>query len=133
MKQVNKNFFEGVSIPRSKEIMRIFKDMELVEQLGSGIPRILQFYGKECFHFSDNYTRMSFPVEQKKTVGKTVGKTTNDRIIELLKSNPMITREILAETLQLSVRGIEYQLKKLKEAGVIVRKGGRKSGYWKIN
>lgn len=26
-------FFDGVSIPRSKEIMRIFKDMELVEQL----------------------------------------------------------------------------------------------------
>lgn len=43
--------------------MRIFKDMELVEQLGSGIPRILQFYGRECFKFSDNYTRMSFPVE----------------------------------------------------------------------
>ena len=47
-------FFDGVSIPRSKEIMRIFKDMELVEQLGSGIPRVLQTYGRECFKFSDN-------------------------------------------------------------------------------
>jgi ATP-dependent DNA helicase RecG len=56
-------FFEGVSIPRSKEIMRIFKDMELVEQLGSGIPRVLQSYGKDCFKFSDNYVRMSFPSE----------------------------------------------------------------------
>ena len=53
-------FFKGISIPRSKEIMRILRDMELVEQLGSGIPRILQSYGKECFQFSDNYIRISF-------------------------------------------------------------------------
>ncbi|HKK11028.1 MAG TPA: RNA-binding domain-containing protein, partial [Bacteroidales bacterium] len=37
-------FFEGFSIPRNKELMRVFKDLELVEQLGSGIPRILEHY-----------------------------------------------------------------------------------------
>jgi len=37
--------------------------MELVEQLGSGIPRILKSYGEECFHFSENYIRISFPKE----------------------------------------------------------------------
>lgn len=31
--------------------MRVFKDLDLVEQLGSGIPRILQFYKKESFNF----------------------------------------------------------------------------------
>ena len=36
-------FFSGYSIPRNKELMRIFKDLELVEQLGSGVPRILQY------------------------------------------------------------------------------------------
>jgi predicted HTH transcriptional regulator len=35
--------------------MRIFKDLELVEQLGSGIPRILEYYGKDSFSFSDNF------------------------------------------------------------------------------
>ena len=39
--------------------MRIFKDMELVEQLGSGIPRVLQTYGRESFKFSDNFVRQS--------------------------------------------------------------------------
>ncbi|WP_354509804.1 ATP-binding protein [Moheibacter stercoris] len=34
-------FFEGYSIIRNKELMRIFKDLDLVEQLGSGIPRVL--------------------------------------------------------------------------------------------
>jgi predicted HTH transcriptional regulator len=54
-------FFEGFSIPRNKELMRVFKDLDLVEQLGSGIPRILQYYSKSCFLFSDNFVRMVFP------------------------------------------------------------------------
>ena len=54
-------FFEGFSIPRNKELMRIFKDVEMVEQMGSGIPRILEYYGKECFQFSENFLRMVFP------------------------------------------------------------------------
>ena len=33
-------FFNGISIPRNKELMRIYRDVELVESLGSGIPRI---------------------------------------------------------------------------------------------
>ena len=61
------DFFEGVSIPRNKELMRVYRDLELVEQLGSGIPRILESYGKECFRFMDNFTRMSFPAYEKVT------------------------------------------------------------------
>ena len=61
------NFFEGVSIPRNKELMRVYKDLELVEQLGSGIPRILQHYGKECFRFMDSFTRMIFTSSEKVT------------------------------------------------------------------
>jgi predicted HTH transcriptional regulator len=40
---------------------QLTKDLDLVEQLGSGIPRILESYGKECFQFSDNFLRMVFP------------------------------------------------------------------------
>ena len=42
-------FFEGYSVPRNKELMRVFKDLHLVEHLGSGVPRILTAYGRECF------------------------------------------------------------------------------------
>ena len=35
--------------------MRVFKDLDLVEQLGSGIPRILESYDKDCFKFSENF------------------------------------------------------------------------------
>lgn len=57
-------FFQGYSVPRNKEIMRIFRDLGLVEQLGSGVPRILESYSRECFTFSENFLRMSFPVAE---------------------------------------------------------------------
>ena len=41
--------------------MRIYKDLDLVEHLGSGIPRILESYGKDCFRFTENFTRMNLP------------------------------------------------------------------------
>ena len=54
-------FFEGYSIPRNKELMRIFKDLELVEHLGSGIPRITQFFAESCFRSTENFLRSTFP------------------------------------------------------------------------
>ena len=56
-----KEFFEGYSVPRNKELMRVFRDLDLVEHLGSGIPRILRAYGKDCFRFTENLLRMTFP------------------------------------------------------------------------
>lgn len=43
--------------------MRIFKDLDMVEQLGSGVPRILKVYSKECFVFGGSFTRMVFPLK----------------------------------------------------------------------
>lgn len=62
-----KEFFEGYSVPRNKELMRVFRDLDLVEHLGSGVPRILRSYGKECFKFTENFLRMTFPASQQVT------------------------------------------------------------------
>lgn len=53
-------FLQGKSVPRNQEIMRIFKDMNLVEQLGSGVKRILNAYDKNVFQFSPNFLTVSF-------------------------------------------------------------------------
>ena len=60
----HEEFFHGFSVPRNKELMRIFKDLGMVEQLGSGVPRILESYDRECFTFSDHFLRMTFPVQE---------------------------------------------------------------------
>ncbi|QQS05854.1 MAG: hypothetical protein IPK50_02945 [Fibrobacterota bacterium] len=59
------DFFAGHSAPRNKEIMRVFRDLEIVEHLGSGIPRILEAYGKEAFTISRNFVRLVFPYAEK--------------------------------------------------------------------
>ena len=60
-------FFEGYSVPRNKELMRVFRDLDLVEHLGSGVPRILRSYGRGCFKFTDNFLRMTFPAAEQVT------------------------------------------------------------------
>lgn len=55
------DFFAGRSAPRNKEIMRVFRDLEIVEHLGSGIPRILNAYSREAFQISTHFMRLVFP------------------------------------------------------------------------
>lgn len=59
---IKNEFFKGYTIPRNKELMRIFKDLGLVEQLDSGIPRILEAYKKENFEFTENFLRITLPI-----------------------------------------------------------------------
>ena len=53
-------FFKGVSRPRNMEIMRIFHDVDMVEQLGSGMNRILQYYDKSIVEIYDHTIKVIF-------------------------------------------------------------------------
>jgi predicted HTH transcriptional regulator len=55
------NFFRCRSMPRNRELMRIFKDVGVVEQLGSGMSRILEAYDPSIFTFEDNFLIVTFP------------------------------------------------------------------------
>ena len=66
------DFFAGVSIPRNKELMRIFRDLELVESLGSGMGYIMKKYGRGNFVFLDNFIRMTIPYITKDREGQPV-------------------------------------------------------------
>jgi len=41
--------------------MRIFYDLDLVEQLGSGVPRILKHCPRTIYHFTLNFIRLVLP------------------------------------------------------------------------
>ena len=66
-------------------------------------------------------------IYRKQTVEKTV-----EKILVAIKENPHITQNQMAEKTGLSRRGIEWNLKKLKEQGLIKRVGADRGGYWKI-
>ena len=55
------NFFRCRSMPRNRELMRVFHDVDLVEQLGSGMSRILEVYDQSIFTFEDNFLIVTFP------------------------------------------------------------------------
>lgn len=151
-------FFEGFSVPRNKELMRIFKDLELVEQLGSGIPRILEHYGKESFSFSDNFLRMTFvaketTVEDGGAKGGQIGGVTGGvrggvtdaaidaattltkrqkEVVKLIAVNSSITYNEIADALGINESAVGKHITAIKNKGVLVRQGGTQ-GYWEIN
>jgi len=57
-------FFTGVSRPRSKEIMKIFQDLNFVDYRGSGVPKIVKKYGREIFNISENVIRTYLPFDR---------------------------------------------------------------------
>ena len=58
------SFFECCSMPRNRELMRVFRDVGLVEQLGSGMSRILSSYDKSVFKFAGDFLIVTFPYEE---------------------------------------------------------------------
>jgi predicted HTH transcriptional regulator len=55
------DFFNGRSMLRNRELMRVFKDVELVEGLGSGMSRILDAYDRSAFEITPSFIVVTFP------------------------------------------------------------------------
>ncbi len=87
--------------------MRIYRDVELVESLGSGIPRILRAYGEDCFKFTDNFIRITLPISAHDTAHDTAHDVNSvSKAIRTLVA--CIEGEVDRETLQ-SIIGIKHR------------------------
>ena len=92
---------------------------------GAGIWTI--FYNKP----NTNTAEKSSEKNVKKSSQKTTQKTTQ-KIIELIKDNQNISIEEMADKCGLTRDGIKYQIKKLKQEGILRRIGPDKGGHWEI-
>ena len=54
------------------------------------------------------------------------------RLLLMILSDPTSTVVEMAANIGISQRGVEKQLKKLKELGVINRVGPKKGGHWEV-
>lgn len=138
-------FFAGYSIPRNKVLMRVFKDLDMVEYLGSGMPRILKAYPKESYTFTTNFIRVAFPVspealaleaaeqgpDRKKTPVKTPVKTP-EMILQLLNDTPTMTLSEVAAVLEKSLSAVERASSKLVKMGRLKYVGPQKGGHWEV-
>lgn len=141
--QSKEDFFSCSSMPKNRELMRVFKDVGLVEQLGSGMSRILKEYDKSIFHISEHFIKVEFPFSLPKdnTIiangddnGNEIGDDDSEmmKVLGLLEENASITAKQMSEQMDISARKVSRLIKALKENGKIIRVGSDRKGYWKI-
>jgi len=134
--------FGTKSHSRNPLIFGLFVRIGMVEQVGSGIGRIIHLLKeaklpKPIFKTEGMFTvifkREITAQETTQETTQETSKKTSDRILEVLISQPKATRKDIAEKLgDISEDGVKYQLEKLKKEQKIKRKGSTKSGYWVI-
>tara|TARA_Y100000310_G_C20685873_1_gene818951 strand:- start:842 stop:1192 length:351 start_codon:yes stop_codon:yes gene_type:complete len=107
-----------------------------VEKVGSGIGRIkdsMKAYELDVTFTITTFFNVTFQrLPLVKTREITRGKT-REKIIHLIKQNSTITSAELAREIGITKKGIEWQLKKLKDEHLITRKGPAKGGRWEVN
>jgi predicted HTH transcriptional regulator len=130
------DFFKCRSMPRNRELMRVFRDLEFVEQIGSGMSRILKAYDRSIFEITPSFTIVTFPFEGSFILS-------NDKIndkkadrkkstLEVIKTNPTATIAALADFTGKSPATISRELKEYRSAGLLRREGARKKGQWVV-
>ena len=146
-------FFKGVSRPRNRGIMRIFHDVDMVEQLGSGMNRILQYYDKGIFEIYEDTIKVVFrfamsvddaipngseivqdasnssKISSRKKVSK---ETIKAAIVSYLRNNPKATYQEIGENFEMKRTTVFNYLNELVEDRIIERIGNNRSGYWKV-
>lgn len=70
----------GRSMSRNRELMRVFRDLELVEHLGSGMARILRAYDRSVFHFSEHFMEVCFPFAGAESGAESGGRVSHQAV-----------------------------------------------------
>ena len=77
--------------------------------------------------------RQSDSETEKVTVKVTQKVTVNQqKILDAIKQNPHITQEELSAIVGIARKNIIANMKKLQEAGLLIRHGADKNGWWKV-
>ena len=111
---------------------------DYIEEVGTGISRIKESIeelgvGSVDFTYDDFFTvtfsRSSYILGQDDAETR---EKTREKILNMMVDNPHITISELSEMLGISTKGIEWQITRLKQKGVIRRIGPDKGGRWEI-
>ena len=128
------DFFSGYSNPTSRELMRIYKDLELVEHLGSGLNRILEAYDKDSFVIKQNYMKNIFYKNETPLNGIVSGGVNGvvsggvTELLEFIQINPGLKANELSKHIDTPLRTVQRWLKQLKDENKIEFQGAPKTG-----
>lgn len=133
------DFFSCRSMSRNRELMRVFKDIGLVEPLGSGMSRILKAYDKSVFDISDNFMVVKFAFAEKaaiKSGDKRVTKKYEEQkalVIEYLQKNHIAKSEEFIDVLGVKISRVKTILLQMAAENVIVAEGENRNRHYKLN
>lgn len=99
----NDDFFKGRSMLRNRELMRVFKDVELVEGLGSGMLRILEAYDHSVFDITPGFIVVTFPYASDFERSNSENANINERSLsEVLSEGDIIKVSPILEFMELN-------------------------------
>ncbi len=122
-----------VSERRNELLAEMFHQVHFIEKWGRGIGLILS--KEPDTNFEEVGRQFVVTFKRKAPIPETrekTGEKTREKIIQLINENPRITTKELAEKTGLTAKGVEWNLKGLKDEKKLRRVGGRKEGYWEI-
>ncbi len=135
---------------RNPILADVFGRLRLMERRGSGFKKILDAYEAEERYrdtlkpefYTDGYNffltlwNLNYAYDKAQNKAQNKAQSTElpnkEYILLLLKENPSITQEELAEVMNRSRRFIQMQMKQLIEEGIIERVGSKKQGTWLV-
>lgn len=108
----------------------------MVEQVGSGVPRIRKAMLESDLPAPEFRTEGLFTlVLSREKLRKNEVKTreeTREEIMRIIKESPKITMRQIAAQTGLTPKGVEYHIRKMREEELLKRVGSTKSGSWEI-
>lgn len=121
------------SILRNPLIAEVLYKAKEIEKWGSGLKRIYEECEDNNVNLEFNILKSGFSVVfyRKRGFLGTTQKTTQ-KLLELIKKNPYITRRKLSNVIGISEDGIKFKLNQLKKKHIIKRIGPDKGGYWEV-
>lgn len=143
------------SIVKSKRrnpiIADVFSRMDLMDRRGSGFNKIIDstdslfFDNQTHAHFyashstfqvildNANYNRLEIARDNARDDARVKLNPMQSRIVELIVENKSITYRELSIKLNVVETTITRNIKKLKEHGILTRKGSDREGFWVVN
>ena len=129
------DFFAGVSKPINKKLLKIFSDLDYIDQTGHGIPLIVKNYGEEAFYISEHTIIVTIPLNKELLVDIKEKQTLNKsekEVLNLIKNNGNYRIVDFIKLTNHSESYVNKILCSLKRKKYIKRVGSNKNGYWSI-
>lgn len=110
-------------------------DFQRIIDSKGGNDETIERYPENGVVEGDNYPKITTPKDYTKTTPKLHQKqlgTTSQMIIDTLIDDPLASVEKLAKAAGITMDGVKWQLRKLKEGKYIERLGSNRSGSWRV-